>query len=150
MLRTSCGRLRCGVPFSDGSSTSCASPWQGYDLPGQLPGGVSHFYNHPGSIRALTPSWGAFNPEISNTSYHYLFNSYRMVYGSGRSADLRVDFGKNDTFAMSIRDQRRPKIANHEQPVHWFWHRLALKCPYFSSKWRFASNLHHFADTNLR
>ena len=37
MLRTSCGRFRCGVPFSDGPSTSCASPWQGYDLPGQLP-----------------------------------------------------------------------------------------------------------------
>ena len=32
------------------------------------------------------------------------------------------------------------KIAIHEQPAHWFWHRLPLKFSHFSPKWRFTSN----------
>ena len=46
-----------------------------------------------------------------------------MVYGSGSSVGLRADFGKNDTFAMSIRDQPDPKNTENtekrmlEQPV---------------------------------
>ena len=45
----------------------------------------------------------------------------KLSHGMG-SLELyhaNCDFGKNDTFAMSIRDQPGPKNAKHEQATHF-------------------------------